>query len=891
VITLVDKMCASILDTIWDAENQAPLNLTIPVPSSGIAPFRTSVSKIPDMFTHRTTVKTDVVHEQLPIHLGAVKNVSGEALGGERPHIKNLESAANVFPIFQSKISPNLENDSAVPLKELKQGIANGSKIKRKPRKPLVEGLKGGEKKLKKDLALQSLSGNTATNSSLPSTTTFEGNSKLEGFPLPQLLKPRSKVSQENKQTRRSKGVASRHYFLRRKHIRYFNNYADEDDVHFESKTYEMVLNLLRELQVEENKLQASQQPCAISEEKWDDDITILNIRNRPANPNATFFKPRMPKLDKPNTNASKLEAEATFHEVKRNQTLTCKSLKQEKIVSNASFPDSTTVHVNYFICRDDQGGGFTQPYTMRERTVIPNSAQSFKFKIEDISTTMKKVAEERSKDLILPELVERHDPDFIKDWMDELFERKKSDLNHTSWAFRYRPLKITHVVGNREETKKLFRWLKKWRIPAIKSIDHTKVQNFFGLKPSGNERRAPKKRKKVCLSLSEVNDDINDFIAPDSGSEYEESARSSGKRRKDSRTAFSNDTEDVKGVTILEGPVGSCKSAAVYACAEQLGLGVIEINAGMHRSAKDLESMIGELIHSHTIRKSALPNANGNKGSVGVQSLILIEDADILFSRDETMWKILQSYAISSKRPIVITCNELNFMLMENLHVANVFRFKRPNEEELVWYLQMILYIEGFAYCKCDIPRLLKLKNQDLRSALMNAEFFALNNGWCMEPSPILAPTPSFLEDFRILLTSLSSVERYTIPYGIKFTMEEPETSLDAADIPVLPDNLTLLPNKTQVSTWNEILGYSDFILKMTPSLKEDPQVCFSDQSIVLRPIYAIREHMREHTDSLFESTKMIATDILPMVSRICQYDEKKTEKQVHGHGRLTRR
>ena len=76
----------------------------------------------------------------------------------------------------------------------------------------------------------------------------------------------------------------------------------------------------------------------------------------------------------------------------------------------------------------------------------------------------------------------------------------------------------------------------------------------------------------------------------------------------------------------VLVGPTGVGKSAAVYACASELGFEVFELYPGMgRRSGKDLAGAVGQLTRNHMV----LGDARARIRDMPHQSLILLDEAD----------------------------------------------------------------------------------------------------------------------------------------------------------------------------------------------------------------------------------------------------------------------
>uniref|UniRef100_A0A4W5R9B4 ATPase family AAA domain containing 5a n=1 Tax=Hucho hucho TaxID=62062 RepID=A0A4W5R9B4_9TELE len=125
-------------------------------------------------------------------------------------------------------------------------------------------------------------------------------------------------------------------------------------------------------------------------------------------------------------------------------------------------------------------------------------------------------------------------------------------------WTEKYQPQHSNDVIGNTASVRRLHSWLREWKLRADRE-----------------ERKKQKENKQE--------DDSNDSWDTEDGD--------------------SQEGEDFMCNTLLiTGPMGVGKTAAVYACAQELGFKVFEVNASSQRSGRQILSQLKEATQSHQV-------------------------------------------------------------------------------------------------------------------------------------------------------------------------------------------------------------------------------------------------------------------------------------------------
>ncbi|NWQ58882.1 ATAD5 protein, partial [Neopipo cinnamomea] len=134
-------------------------------------------------------------------------------------------------------------------------------------------------------------------------------------------------------------------------------------------------------------------------------------------------------------------------------------------------------------------------------------------------------------------------------------------------WTEKYQPQDSSELVGNKKEIERLHSWLKEWK----KRADLEEKRNQKGEKDD-----------------KEHEDSLSSLDFRDNKSDIEEE-------------------QSLCNTVLLTGPPGVGKTAAVYACAQELGFKIFEVNASCQRSGRQILSQLREATQSHQVDKKGV--------------------------------------------------------------------------------------------------------------------------------------------------------------------------------------------------------------------------------------------------------------------------------------------
>lgn len=345
------------------------------------------------------------------------------------------------------------------------------------------------------------------------------------------------------------------------------------------------------------------------------------------------------------------------------------------------------------------------------------------------------------------------------------------------SWAQKYAPKAAVEVLQHGKEVFLLRDWLQALKVQAVDTGD---------LKPKPVKSGPPKKKRKKnktddfivdsdeeANEMDEVSDPEEEDWSPDRRGGKRTVIRAGDAHAKDSKGA-----SRLTNTVVISGPHGCGKTAAVYAIAKELDFEVFEINPGSRRSGKDVLDKIGDMTRNHLVQhqqteaaaesaindeevaediksgkqatmasffkpkhtakqppkiKKLVPKDNVEKPEVKKsapknqkQSLILLDEIDVLYEEDKNFWGTVIGLIAQSKRPFVLTCNDEKLVPFQTLSLHGIFRFSEPPTDLAVDRLLMIAACEGHALRRSAVSALFEARQHDLRACLTELNY------WC---------------------------------------------------------------------------------------------------------------------------------------------------------------
>ncbi|KAJ2944344.1 hypothetical protein O0L34_g18346 [Tuta absoluta] len=309
-------------------------------------------------------------------------------------------------------------------------------------------------------------------------------------------------------------------------------------------------------------------------------------------------------------------------------------------------------------------------------------------------------------------------DLDNSSEIIESIVDNVNENPEYLNWTDKYKATSTKHLIGNFESLKELKKWLLSWT-----EIDQ--------------------KIKKTKAKES----DCSDFYDSDSNS----------------KDSFKNN------LLVVTGPVGSGKTSSVYAVAAELAIKVIEVNASSKRTGKVMLQELQEATQSHKVNRGGLENSqksqeivetvttivgkkrgrpkklestlkktnskdegfsqsqpNGSQDQVRTgMSLILVDDADIVFEQDDGFSSAIAQLTQCSKRPVIlVTGSDTCPHLQRFLQYGKVIYMYPLLPRMLGTWLDIMCLAEGSCWLGLG-PKVLNYFKGDIRKSINCLQFY----------------------------------------------------------------------------------------------------------------------------------------------------------------------
>ncbi|KAI9477089.1 replication factor RFC1 C terminal domain-containing protein [Zychaea mexicana] len=232
-------------------------------------------------------------------------------------------------------------------------------------------------------------------------------------------------------------------------------------------------------------------------------------------------------------------------------------------------------------------------------------------------------------------------------------------------WTEKYRPKKISEIVGNKEVVKQIDQWLKDWH-------RNLNANNNSNIKSGG----------------------------------------SSGKKSNGSPSNFRS--------VLISGPPGVGKSTTAHVVAIENGYEVLEFNASDVRSKKALEDILGEMVDNRTMTEFYKRGAPSPVSVKGKKVVLVMDEVDGMTSGDRGGAVELAGMIKNTKIPIICICNDIRSPKVAPLkNVCFDARFKRTPVNQIRSKIMSIAYKENLFIKPAAVDELVQATHNDIRQVI----------------------------------------------------------------------------------------------------------------------------------------------------------------------------
>ncbi|KAK4668931.1 uncharacterized protein QC764_701420 [Podospora pseudoanserina] len=352
-----------------------------------------------------------------------------------------------------------------------------------------------------------------------------------------------------------------------------------------------------------------------------------------------------------------------------------------------------------------------------------------------------------------------------------------QSQCETVNWVQKYAPTCAAEVLQPGQEAFLLKEWL---QALVVQSVDTGSKDDKVSPRSKAKHGKKKRRRRLDGFIVSSDNEDygLDDFSGDEA--DWTASGARGILRKTVIRSLSLSKGEKMANTLIISGPPGCGKTTMVHAVANELNFEIFEINSSTRRAGKDVLAKIGDMTRNHHVRQheSSTPGDNNDakgedetaadiksgkqstmasffkpnpvvaakpksstvasgetaaptdvkKGSSRSQrqSLILLEEVDVLYDEDKQFWSTVVDLITQSRRPFIITCNDETLVPLHTLRMHGIFRLSPPPRDLAIDRLILIAANEGHALARQAVETLYDSRDCDIRAATMDLQY------WC---------------------------------------------------------------------------------------------------------------------------------------------------------------
>lgn len=301
---------------------------------------------------------------------------------------------------------------------------------------------------------------------------------------------------------------------------------------------------------------------------------------------------------------------------------------------------------------------------------------------------------------------------------------------------------------------------------------------------------------------------------------------REDGDSSDEFETNSNSGMSSINKAIVLTGPAGCGKTLFVYALANEMNFKVLEINAGAKRTGKKVLQKLQEATQSHHVNNNQCSQSDRSKnvksrsnqsedseesGATQKLSLILIEDAEVVFSEDFGFIESINQLVQTTKRPVILITNQINCPHLSRFINRNMISFRLPTSTIASKWLSTLSVAEQCYVSEAQCRALYQRNNCDFRKTLLELQFFIQStNRMSDKNSTSVVCTDTELRD---LFFKDQNREEKMVPFPIDFTKLSSNTKQILNSPQTGNDNSDGQSTKVKSNSLNETVDFLNFI------------------------------------------------------------------------------